>query len=687
MNKLLILLLALPPAALFAQSCQAPLSCDGTRIWLDTPLGASSLQPSVAFINRLNLVGNLQLVSLGPPATHAVPATNGAGVLTGVYYYKIAFQDPYGNYSSLSPISAPVTTSSSQVQLTSMPIGPYGTSYRRVYRTLSSAASTSTYYYVGALVNNVSTTFNDNIPDSSLILAAPTQDETGACISNGATTVECFNATGTVTLGTALIGGTVTLSSINGSIQCLHASAAGVISGTGSDCGAGGGGAWSAVTAGTNANALLVSGSFGPTGSGTVSANNIGAGISLCSGLLCTSTAIPTHTTIQNNEVFLNSTTGNTSYAGSLSPQALAALQAGQVFTLVTDTSSATTATVNINSLGSTTLTLSDGSTAIGTAIVAGQPNWIYYDGSVFRLITPRLSFPSTVFGAASSAGAIPFATGQTASMVIGTCNGSTTISLCKPVSTDLSDTAKIAYQRGTNSYAVDTGTANNYAVALPDTTYTGAVAGASFYFKAANTSSGASNITINGGTARTLYNFQGYPSTTNTIVANDTYMCFDNGTVISAFPISSGVLQLYDGKFSINNSTTPSKMVSLSVGNLSTGRTDSFVDASGSIALWNSETVASSATPTFSSNTGASRIVVTANITSFTLAAGVDGQHKCLNFVHDGTGTAYTVAPPSNVVGLFTIGSTASKRNVQCFTYWITDTVWAAEGPGVINE
>lgn len=98
-------------------------------------------------------------------------------------------------------------------------------------------------------------------------------------------------------------------------------------------------------------------------------------------------------------------------------------------------------------------------------------------------------------------------------------------------------------------------------------------------------------------------------------------------------------------------------------------------------------ENLSFSATPTFSTSFTNSRIVLSGNITSFTLGAGTDGQSKCLNFAHDGTSTAYTVTPPANVHGLMTVGSTASKNNVQCFKYFTSDSAWLAHDPGVVNQ
>jgi hypothetical protein len=134
-------------------------------------------------------------------------------------------------------------------------------------------------------------------------------DLSGDCTTSGALAITCTKTSG-VAFGTfatsnaatpLAIGGTTpaagaftTLSAtgnlttnVTGSTQCLHANSSGVVSGTGSDCGAGGGGgAFSAITSGTNTTAAMVVGtgaSLSVTGTGTISATNTtgvnGAGV------------------------------------------------------------------------------------------------------------------------------------------------------------------------------------------------------------------------------------------------------------------------------------------------------------------------------------------------------------------------------------------------------------------------
>jgi hypothetical protein len=98
-------------------------------------------------------------------------------------------------------------------------------------------------------------------------------------------------------------------------------------------------------------------------------------------------------------------------------------------------------------------------------------------------------------------------------------------------------------------------------------------------------------------------------------------------------------------------------------------------------------ETVTFSATPTFSVKTRFSFITMTGNVTSFTLAAGMNGQEKTLTFCQDGTGTHTVTGVPANVRGFMTVGTTASKCNSQHFTYAAGQTAWLADSAGVTNE
>jgi len=90
----------------------------------------------------------------------------------------------------------------------------------------------------------------------------------------------------------AILTTSITDSAITGVTQCLHANSSGLISGTGSDCGSGGGGssAFNAITSGTNTTAAMVVGSgasINAAGSGVNNANAInGTSVPLSATLL-----------------------------------------------------------------------------------------------------------------------------------------------------------------------------------------------------------------------------------------------------------------------------------------------------------------------------------------------------------------------------------------------------------------
>lgn len=98
------------------------------------------------------------------------------------------------------------------------------------------------------------------------------------------------------------------------------------------------------------------------------------------------------------------------------------------------------------------------------------------------------------------------------------------------------------------------------------------------------------------------------------------------------------------------------------------------------------SETVASSATPTFSIAKLQSYMVITATVTSFTLPPGADGQIKLLIWCQNGTGN-FGVTPPSNVHGFVstTVGPTASKCSSTLLSYSTQQAAW--ETAGAVNQ
>jgi len=68
------------------------------------------------------------------------------------------------------------TAGGQQVSLSSIDVGPTGTTSRRIYRTL---AGGNDYLYAGTIHNNTATTYTDNLPDNSLGQPLPTVNNSG----------------------------------------------------------------------------------------------------------------------------------------------------------------------------------------------------------------------------------------------------------------------------------------------------------------------------------------------------------------------------------------------------------------------------------------------------------------------------------------------------------------------------
>lgn len=81
------------------------------------------------------------------------------------------FGDPAG-----SLVTAAAGTMGKKANLTSIPVGPTGTIARRIYRTKGGG---STYFLVGELGDNSTTTWTDELPDDSLAVLAPIQNRNG----------------------------------------------------------------------------------------------------------------------------------------------------------------------------------------------------------------------------------------------------------------------------------------------------------------------------------------------------------------------------------------------------------------------------------------------------------------------------------------------------------------------------
>jgi hypothetical protein len=114
--------------------------------------------------------------------------------------------------------------------------------------------------------------------------------------------------------------------------------------------------------------------------------NNAGASRVDCTPSFNTA-LIPTHDTIHANESYCASSNGTTSYTCSMPDKALLAYSVGQVFLLNVDTTCASSCSLNIDGVGVITIRQKDGVTAPAGTPVAGQAVFVWYDGTVIRLM------------------------------------------------------------------------------------------------------------------------------------------------------------------------------------------------------------------------------------------------------------------------------------------------------------
>jgi len=158
-------------------------SAASTSTWLPGTATGGSANP-----NRMKGTTNYVTDPTTPtlitaPSTAPTAVAGAAGNPNGVYRYAVTFVN--GTTQNLGETGAgtsetgTTTLTSQQGSLTSVPVGPAGTTKRNIYRTLA-AGGVGTEKFVGTIADNSTTTFTDNIADGSLGANIPTVNTTAA---------------------------------------------------------------------------------------------------------------------------------------------------------------------------------------------------------------------------------------------------------------------------------------------------------------------------------------------------------------------------------------------------------------------------------------------------------------------------------------------------------------------------
>jgi len=99
------------------------------------------------------------------------------------------------------------------------------------------------------------------------------------------------------------------------------------------------------------------------------------------------SALVSTHDSVHNNENYCFSTNGTPQYTCMLPYKVITAYQTGMTFVLVADAPCISSCSLNVDTVGPVNIKKSDGTTDPGGALIAGEPQWVFYDGKVFRLM------------------------------------------------------------------------------------------------------------------------------------------------------------------------------------------------------------------------------------------------------------------------------------------------------------
>jgi len=138
------------------------------------------------------------------------------------------------------------------------------------------------------------------------------------------------------------------------------------------------------TTQGTQPTLNFISG----TGLVQTCVNNSGANRVDCTPSLNSAVALTIATAQSGAPIYCRSSNGSTTYTCSLSAsRMLTAYTAGMVVLLSADATCPASCTLNIDNVGAVAIKKIDGATDPGGTLIANQPQWVAYNGTVFLLM------------------------------------------------------------------------------------------------------------------------------------------------------------------------------------------------------------------------------------------------------------------------------------------------------------
>jgi len=155
-----------------------------------------------------NLV--LKAVANNPAAGLAAAAVAGSSLGVGTYTYAVTFSGVVGETGISAPVSVVTTGGNQSVNLTSIPLGPSGTTARKIYRTAVNVGGIGTNGHLLVILgNNTSTTYSDTVADATI---AGNATPPFASVFGGS--LQIVNSTNTAILHAFYADGTATITSL-----------------------------------------------------------------------------------------------------------------------------------------------------------------------------------------------------------------------------------------------------------------------------------------------------------------------------------------------------------------------------------------------------------------------------------------------------------------------------------------
>jgi hypothetical protein len=152
---------------------------------------------------------SLKNLATSLPTAPSLSLASGGGLAVGAYTYAISYAAVSGTSQPGTTAVITTTSGNQRVNLASIPIGPAGTTSRKIWRGVSGG---TVLYLVTTISDNTTTSYLDLTPDGSLVTLAPTTDSLGGTlyIYNRAGTVSASITSDGTVLGNSYIAATGT---------------------------------------------------------------------------------------------------------------------------------------------------------------------------------------------------------------------------------------------------------------------------------------------------------------------------------------------------------------------------------------------------------------------------------------------------------------------------------------------